>query len=129
MEQIRQNGELYWALPKGKENTENNWIVVLFDDGKFRKIGTTHSYKESDFSIVGFQTLHNYTRMARLVSEQQKFPVKRPVDKVEKILSILRTLKDDFEGNGSLTDSYRQNEVQKIYRLMDALDDGNNKTG
>lgn len=67
--------------------------------------------------------------MARLVSEQQKFPVKRPVDKVEKILNILRTLKDDFEGNGSLTDSYRQNEVQKIYRLMDALDDGNNKTG
>lgn len=110
----------------------DNWFPVLCEDAdqnKWRKMGSTHEYKLSDFAQVRPNDIVTTYRVANdlktmLRDNKPKITIRLETDNavLTTLLNILHTLKEDFEGYAQLTDSDRQHKVMQVYALMHKLE-------
>ncbi|SBV38235.1 hypothetical protein BN7874_066 [Phage NCTB] len=117
------DNEFYYALPKGKDSEVTaNWEVVKhISQGHFKRVGNTFTYDATHFATISTLSMYNAVRLAKAFRTTHSKQKKNPTDSVDQILKLLNSLKDDFEGNISLTDADRDNTIQMIYRHLDTV--------
>lgn len=115
-------GQYYYALPKGvdKENIDE-WIIVqcVGTNSIFKRIGSTHVYNVQYYERV--TTVPINLALSIIKAGNGEAIGDGPSAHIQKILGMLRTLKDDFEGNISITDPDRDRTIQQIFNHLNHI--------
>lgn len=126
-------GQFYYAVPRGYLiSNPANWIVVQYAEYKgnscFKKTGSSYRYPQSHFEYISPTPIPHYIKAAKaykrfLTGTRDQITVNIETDDKDltKLLNTLNTLKEEFEGNITLSDGDRQIKTQQVYSLMERI--------